>query len=203
MGSEMCIRDRHDYRLLDLISMPLLITLMYVWFYFGPTIGGADVKAIMTISLVAPFTLSFSDDYIMAFDSRGFPYPFVIFMNSLLLYLCIPFFLLIYNIFKGNFEKPYFQMFFGTKMDLQQARESFVWPMQQVIGTKVVFVAFVQQKSNDEKKWNELEKIGINEPWVSLKIPYIIPLALSFFVSALFGDLFSYFLVSPINSLFS
>ena len=105
--------------------MPLLITLMYVWFYFGPTIGGADVKAIMTISLVAPFTLSFSDDYIMAFDSRGFPYPFVIFMNSLLLYLCIPFFLVVYNIFKGNFEKPYFQMFFGTKMDLQQSSRKF------------------------------------------------------------------------------
>ena len=193
----------YDYRMLDLISMPLLIILMYIWFYFGPTIGGADVKAIMTISLVAPFTLSFSDEYIMAFDSRGFPYPFVIFMNSLLLYLCIPFFLVAYNIFKGNFEKPYFQMFFGTKMDLHQARESFVWPMQQVIGNKIVFVAFIQQKSNDEEKWNELEKIGINEPWVSLKIPYIIPLALSFFVSALFGDLFSHFLVSPINSLFS
>ena len=32
--------------------------LMYVWFYFGPTIGGADVKAIMTIGLLTPFTSS-------------------------------------------------------------------------------------------------------------------------------------------------
>ena len=193
----------YDYRLFDLISIPLLIILMYVWFYFGPTIGGADVKAIMTLSLVAPFTFSFNEDYITAFETRGFPYPFVIFMNSLLLYLCIPFLLFGYNILKKNFEQPYFQMFFGTKMDLRQARDSFVWPMQQAIGDKVVFVAFIQQKSNDEEKWDELEKIGIKEPWVSLKIPYIIPLALSFFVSAFFGDLFSHCLVSPINSLFS
>ena len=64
-------------------------------------------------------------------------------------------------------------------------------------------IEIIKPKQILREKWNELEKIGINEPWVSLKIPYIIPLALSFFVSALFGDLFSYFLVSPINSLFS
>ena len=39
--------SKNNYQLIDLISIPLLMILMYIWFYFGPTIGGADVKAIM------------------------------------------------------------------------------------------------------------------------------------------------------------
>ena len=191
-----------DYKLVDVVSISILILLMYVWFYLGPTIGGADVKAIMTIGLVAPFTLSFGSDTFTAFETRGFPYPFVIFMNSLLLYLLIPLSLAVYNTIKGNLEKPYFQIFFGTKMKIDLARESFVWPMQQIIGGKVVMVAFVKNKDDSDNQWDKLEESGVDNPWITFKIPYIIPLALSFFVSAFFGDLFSQYLVSPLNSLF-
>ena len=194
-----------NYKLIDILSISVLMILMYVWYYLGPTIGGADVKAIMTISLVAPFTISINEDPMMAFETRGFPYPFVIFMNSLLLYLLIPIGLALYNIFRGNYgiQKPYFQIFFGIKMPIKDARESFVWPMQQVIGDKVVMVAFVKHKSDSESEWDKLEEKGVTNPWITFKIPYIIPLTLAFFVSALFGDLFSVILVEPINSFFS
>ncbi len=192
-----------DYKLVDVVSISILILLMYVWFYLGPTIGGADVKAIMTIGLVAPFTLSFGGDTFTAFETRGFPYPFVVFMNSLLLYLLIPLSLAVYNIFKGNLEKPYFQIFFGTKMKIDLARESFVWPMQQIIGGKVVMVAFVKNKDDSDTQWDKLEESGVDNPWITFKIPYIIPLALAFVLSVIFGDLFSHYLVAPLNSLFS
>ena len=191
-----------DYKLVDVVSISILILLMYGWFYLGPTIGGADVKAIMTIGLVAPFTLSFGSDTFTAFETRGFPYPFVVFMNSLLLYLLIPLSLAVYNIFKGNLEKPYFQIFFGTKMKIDLARESFVWPMQQIIGGKVVMVAFVKNKDDSDTQWDKLEESGVDNPWITFKIPYIIPLALAFVLSAIFGDLFSHYLVAPLNSLF-
>ena len=103
--------SKNNYQMIDFIAIPLLIILMYIWFYFGPTIGGADVKAIMTISLLTPFSFSFTDESLTAFESRGFPYPFVIFMNSLLLYLLIPIGLAIFNILKGNLESPFFQIF--------------------------------------------------------------------------------------------
>ena len=191
-----------DYKLVDVVSISILILLMYVWFYLGPTIGGADVKAIMTLGLVTPFTLSFSADTFTAFETRGFPYPFVVFMNSLLLYLLIPLSLAVYNIFKGNLEKPYFQIFFGAKMEIGLARESFVWPMQQIIGDKVVMVAFVKNKDDSDPQWDRLEESGVVNPWITFKIPYIIPLALAFVLSAIFGDLFSHYLVAPLNSLF-
>ena len=195
--------SKNNYQLLDFISIPFLMILMYIWFYFGPTIGGADVKAIMAISLITPFSITFTDDSLTAFDDRGFPYPFVIFMNSLLIYLFIPICLAIFNIIKGNIESPFFQIFFGTKMQLNRAKESFVWPMQQVVGKRVVMVAFVKHKSDSDKDWNRLEDEGIDYPWVTLKIPYIIPLALSFVITAFFGDIFSSNIVQPLNSLFS
>tara|TARA_B100001769_G_scaffold56364_1_gene40998 strand:+ start:1452 stop:2375 length:924 start_codon:yes stop_codon:yes gene_type:complete len=195
--------SKNNYQLIDLISIPLLMILMYIWFYFGPTIGGADVKAIMAISLITPFSFSFTDESLTAFDTRGFPYPFVIFMNSLLLYLLIPFSLAFYNIVKGNLESPFFQIFFGTKMELSKARESFVWPMQQAIGEKVIMVAFVKHKLDSDKEWEKLENMGIKNPWITFKVPYIIPLALSFIMTAFFGDIFSTNLVQPLNSLFS
>ena len=191
-----------DYKLVDVVSISILILLMYIWFYLGPTIGGADVKAIMTLGLVAPFTLSFGSDTFTAFETRGFPYPFVVFMNSLLLYLLIPLSLAVYNVIKGNLEKPYFQIFFGTKMKIDLARESFVWPMQQIIGGKVVMVAFVKNKDDSDTQWDKLEESGVDNPWITFKIPYIIPLALAFVLSAIFGDLFSHYLVAPLNSLF-
>jgi hypothetical protein len=190
-----------NYKLLDIISISVLMILMYVWFYFGPTIGGADVKAIMTIGLLTPFTFSINEDPLMAFETRGFPYPFVVFMNSLLLYLLIPIILFFYNLISNNIEKPYFQMFFGTKMSLEKARDSFVWPMQQVIGDKVIMVAFVKHKSDTESQWGKLEEKGIVNPWITFKIPYIIPLTLAFITSAILGDLFSTYLVEPINSI--
>ena len=194
--------SKNNYQLIDLISIPLLMILMYIWFYFGPTIGGADVKAIMAIILITPFSFSFTGESLAAFDTRGFPYPFVIFMNSLLLYLLIPFSLAFYNVAKGNLESPFFQIFFGTKMELSKARESFVWPMQQVIGEKVIMVAFVKHKLDSDKEWEKLENMGIKNPWITFKVPYIIPLALSFIITAFFGDIFSTNLVQPLNSLF-
>ena len=193
--------QENDYRIIDILSISVLMLLMYAWFYFGPTIGGADVKAIMTIGLVVPFTISMDSGALTAFETRGFPYPFVIFMNSLLLYLLIPIGLLIYNIFKTNIDSPYFQMLFGTKMSIADARKSFVWPMQQVVGGKVLLVTFIKHKLDSDKEWAKLEEAGITNPWISFKIPYIIPLTLSFIVSFVFGDLFSVYLVEPLNSL--
>ena len=34
----------NNYQLIDFIAIPFLMILMYIWFYFGPTIGGAAVS---------------------------------------------------------------------------------------------------------------------------------------------------------------
>ena len=68
---------------------------------------------------------------------------------------------------------------------------------------KVIMVAFVKHKLDSDKEWEKLENMGIKNPWITFKVPYIIPLALSFIITAFFGDIFSTNLVQPLNSLFS
>jgi len=63
-------------------------------------------------------------------------------------------------------------------------------------------VAFVKHKLDSEKEWKKLEEHGIKNPWITFKIPYIIPLAFSFILTAFFGDLFSSNIVQPLNSFF-
>ncbi|MEE3208312.1 MAG: hypothetical protein VX239_05205, partial [Candidatus Thermoplasmatota archaeon] len=51
-------------------------------------------------------------------------------------------------------------------------------------------------------EWDALATAGVMHPWVSLKIPYIIPLFGGFLLSAFVGDLFSVLLVAPLGELF-
>lgn len=194
--------SENSLRAVDLFSISLLIILMYVWYYYGPTIGGADVKAIMTLALLVPFNPSINPDIITAFDSRGFPFPFVVFMNSLLVYLAIPLTLFILNMIRGDFSSPYLQMFVGVRMPISDARNSFVWPLERIINGKKVLTAYVTRGEPEDKIWNSLEEAGIDKPWVSLKVPYIIPLTIGLIFSILIGDLFTTVLVAPLQNLF-
>ena len=194
--------SENSLRAVDLFSVSLLIIFMYVWYYYGPTIGGADVKAIMTLALLVPFSPSINSNLITAFDSRGFPFPFVVFMNSLLVYLAIPLSLFLLNIGRRDISSPYLQMFVGIRMPISEARNSFVWPLERIINGKKILTAYVVRGEPEDKIWNSLEEAGIDRPWVSLKVPYIIPLTIGMILSILIGDLFTTLLVAPLQNLF-
>jgi hypothetical protein len=177
------------------------MVMMYGWYYFGPTIGGADVKALLTVAVLVPFAPD-AGATLHAFGDQGFPFPWVVFMNSLLLYLAIPVGLLAWNIAHGDLEKPWLQALLGVRMELEQARDSYVWPMTRVVGDRTVLAPMVNRDLYLPSEWDALAAAGIERPWVSLKIPYIIPLFGAFLLSAFVGDLFSELLVAPLGELF-
>ena len=47
-----------------------------------------------------------------------------------------------------------------------------------------------------------IDAAGVERPWVSLKIPYIIVLFGAFLLAAFVGDLFTELLVAPLGDLF-
>ena len=185
----------------DLVAALALMVMMYGWYYFGPTIGGADVKALLTVAVLVPFAPD-AGATLHAFGDQGFPFPWVVFMNSLLLYLAIPIGLLAWNIAHGDLEKPWLQALLGMRMDLTKARDSHVWPMTRVVGGRTVLAPMVNRDLYLPSEWDALATAGIKRPWVSLKIPYIIPLVGAFLLSAFVGDLFSELLVAPLGELF-
>ena len=185
----------------DLVAALALMAMMYGWYYYGPTIGGADVKALLTVAVLVPFAPD-AGATLHAFGEQGFPFPWVVFMNSLLLYLAIPVGLLAWNIAHGDLEKPWLQALLGVRMPLAQARDSHVWPMTRVVGGRTVLAPMVQRGLDLPAEWDALDVADIERPWVSLKIPYIIPLFGAFLLAAFVGDLFSELLVAPLGELF-
>jgi preflagellin peptidase FlaK len=120
------------------------------------------------------------------------PYTWVIFSNALILFLLIPLSLLLYNLTKRNFEFPHLLM--GYKMKIEKAKKSFVWPLEKIKDGKRK-ISYMPKDFNIEGELKLFEKEGIREIWITPKIPFMIPLLASFFVSFIFGDILTYLLM--------
>jgi len=153
-----------------LITLPIAFSL----FLFG--MGGADAKALIALSFLVPL---FPKIGIFPLWKAPvlFPFPLIIFINSLLLFLAIPFFLLFYNIAKKNAEFPY--CFFGYKMKAEKARH--VWSMESIVDGK-------RKKSILPQKNVDIASFGDEEIWVTPKVPFFIPLTIGYIISFLLGD---------------
>ena len=170
--------------IIQLIFIPIIIALMYVLFQLRLLFGGADAKAVMTLAILVPI-----QPMIMEFPLWGnsfMPYSWVIFSNALILFLFIPLSLLIYNIFKKNIEFPH--CILGYKMNIEKAKQSFVWPLEKIKNGKRKF-SYMPKNNNVDKDFKTFEKQGIKEIWVTPKIPFMIPLLASFLVSFFLGDI--------------
>jgi hypothetical protein len=74
--------------------------------------------------------------------------------------------------------------------------------MTRVVGGRTVLAPMVRRELDLPAEWDALDAAGVERPWVSLKIPYIIPLFGAFLLAAFVGDLFSELLVAPLGELF-
>jgi len=81
-------------------------------------------------------------------------------------------------------------MLFGTRMSIEDAKKKHVWPMERVDGGKVRTVLF--PRSDDEADWDALREAGIDRPWVTPKVPFLVPLTLAVPFSLLLGNLLLY-----------
>ena len=81
-------------------------------------------------------------------------------------------------------------------MNIQKAKEKFVWPLEKIKDGKRKFV-YMPKEFDVEKELAEFEKQGINDIWVTPKIPFMIPLLVGFITSFIIGDI----LFSLINSI--
>ena len=170
-----------DYLYLSII--PLMFAVAYLLFRTGIIFGGADAKAIMALSLLVPFWPSLQN---FPLWQSIMPFPWVIFSNSVLLFLLIPPSLFISNIIKRNLEFPYCLL--GYKINIKKAKEKHVWPLERIINGKRKFV-YMSTDEDSKKQIRELEKAGKIEIWVTPKIPFMIPLLIGFILSFILGDI--------------
>jgi len=173
----------------QLAFIPVIIVIMYIFFQLRLIFGGADAKAVMALAILIPLQPVIFN--LPLWDKSFMPYTWIIFSNALILFLLIPLSLLLYNTSKRNFEFPHILM--GYKMKIEEAKKSFVWPLEKIINGKRK-ISYMPKEFDVENELKEFDKQGIKELWVTPKIPFMIPLLASFLVSFIFGDILTYLL---------
>lgn len=174
---------------LYLIFIPIMIVIVYVMFQMRLIFGGADAKALMALAVLIPiqpeiYGFPMSDSTIPAFS-------WVVFFNSLLVFMFIPIGLCILNIIRRDIKFPH--VFLGYKMSIENAHETFVWPLEKFIDGKLKMVYMPKEFDMDEEL-NEFERQNIKRIWVTPKIPFMIPLLIGFICAFIFGDFLNVFL---------
>lgn len=167
-----------------LVFIPIMIGLMFVFFQLRLIFGGADAKALMAIAVLVPLQPEILEFPLL----KGSPMPFSwsIFSNSVLLFLLIPISLLIFNLIKRNIEFPY--LFLGYKMNTEKALQKFIWPLEKIVDGKRKFT-YLPSEFDAKEEIIELKKSGLEEIWVTPKIPFMIPLFAGFICAFIFGDI--------------
>jgi preflagellin peptidase FlaK len=178
-----------------LVFIPIMIVLVYFLFQMRLIFGGADAKALMALAILVPLPPIINS--IPLWKNSIMPAPWIIFSNSVVLFLFIPLSLLIFNAVKRNIEFPYCLL--GYKMTIEKAKEKFVWPLEKIKDGKRKFM-YMPKDFDTQKELEEFEKRGMNEIWVTPKIPFMIPLLAGFIASFILGDILFY-LINAIRSM--
>ncbi|MBU1941493.1 MAG: hypothetical protein KKC68_06925, partial [Candidatus Thermoplasmatota archaeon] len=168
--------------------------LMYLLFQVRLVFGGADAKALMALALLVPLQPLIEPFPLWRAPVIAFPGSWIIFSNSVILFLFIPLSLFIYNVHKRDITFPH--CFLGYRMNLNLAEQKFVWPLEKIKDGKKIF-SYRPSTFDSKEEYKVLKQHGIKTIWVTPKIPFMIPLLLGFITTFILGD----FLTALLNAL--
>ena len=169
-----------------ILFIPLMIGFIYLLFQLRLVFGGADAKALMALAILVPLQPMIYHLPIWEVATFTFPGSWIIFSNSVILFLFIPLSLFVYNLIKRDIAFP--QVFLGYQMSVAEAKTKFVWPLEKILDGKRVF-SYRPSTFEIEKDIKLFEKEGIKKIWVTPKIPFMIPLLAGFIATFLLGDI--------------
>jgi len=168
-----------------LLFIPIIIILMYALFQMRLIFGGADAKAMMALALLVPVMPTLNS---FPLWPSFMPWSWVIFANSVILFLAIPISLFVYNAAKRDLSMPY--AFLGYKMTVEDAKQKFVWPLEKFVDGKRKF-SRIPEDFDETTFLKAFEDAGITEIWVTPKIPFMVPLLAGFLTAFFLGDIIS------------
>lgn len=176
----------------------LLVAGIFAFLLYILNFGGADVKAIISISILFP-TFPLLSLFHLRLPIMQVP-PLDIFVlsmltNSLLIALLAPISLLFYNLCKRDFSPL---MFLGYKVEIPALRRKKNFKLMQEVegeGSEIKKRYIWGGVEPTEEVLSRLEEMGrdkrINEVWITPELPFIVYLTAGFFTTVVYGDLIS------------
>ena len=172
------------------VGMPVaasitIVILYYAMYAAGRSVGGADVKCLMSLAVCFPV---YPNDALLwespdAVSSLLLSPSFSIFALALLLSMSSALITAIRNIRRGRICPS---MFGTLRMDVSEAYGSFVWPVERIEGgAKIRCPSCIDDKVD---VLDELRKAGHHTVLVTPMIPFLLPIAVAAGIILLFGN---------------
>lgn len=175
----------------SLVMILVVMLFSFILYFFYILHGGADAKAVITLAILLPFypeIPSLTHRAISPEVATGmeifFPFTLVILLNASLIMLIFPIVNFGLNLYKKDIDFP--KMFFGYKKRINEVKDSFFWPMQYYEDGKLK-TELLPRSETDERirslKYHDMEMV-----WVTPKIPFIVPIFISYIISFFIGN---------------
>ena len=184
----------NDIYFLGLFTAPAMILVCYGLYYTRVLRGGADAKAIMSISILMPYYPILNGMPLISMGSQFldvtsvlFPFGLLVLMNASILFLFSPLAFLFYNIKRGDVRFP--QCLFGYRVDIDRVKR-FVWVMERLEDDELKISIFPKRRERKRETIRKLKEFGLKKVWVTPQIPFIVPITIGFILSFLIGNIF-------------
>ncbi len=180
----------------ELMVVPIMFLIFILLYQFDVIKGGADAKALIALSIMFPTYPQFASIPLIPvpFETAQFvlPFPLLILFNAALLTLAVPVAMLVLNASRRQFRFP--AMLFGYVMTIDEARKSYVWPMERLEDGERRLRLFPGPSEDTNADLDRLAESGASEIWVTPKVPFLIPITASLMFSVVVGNLLFLFL---------
>ncbi len=184
-----------DIPTIQLLSIPMMIIIGYIFFYTGLIHGGADAKAFMSIAILVPFLPTIGDvipmiqypENMVEIMPMMFPFAFLVLMNAAIISV-IGFVLFMFMLNMKRKDHLFPALFFGYKMNIIDVPKKFVWLMEVVRDEEIVMYLFGKRKADTKEELVKLKEFGISDVWVTPKLPFIVPMFIGFIFSFIIGN---------------
>jgi len=174
------------------LTIPAMILLGLGFYMTGLLHGGADLKALMAITLITPLYPALAGLPLTPMDPRLapaletlFPFSLAVLTNAALLFVVSPIAMVAVNVRRGTVRFPH--ALFGYLVPIDRVPR-FAWLMERMEGGRRRHQLLPRRTDDRRETLDGLLAAGAKDVWVIPQIPFIIPMTIGFVVGFVFGN---------------
>ena len=172
------------------LAVPIMMLFIVVLYMLDVIRGGADAKALLSLTILFPFYPVLGSFPILHSDAPSaeiiLPFSFVILLTAAVVVCILPLGFLAKNLASRDFQYPL--AFLGYRMESSEIEKGHVWLMERIQDGKHVTSARTRRDEDLRKEAEALSNAGYKRVWVTPKIPFIVPMTASIILSSIIGN---------------
>lgn len=174
-----------------LLAIPIIMFFVVVMYMLDIVRGGADAKALISLSILFPFYPAFGSlPFIHGETSAAetlLPFSFSILVNAAIIVALTPLVFLARNLSRKEFAFPLGLL--GYKLDTAEIANKHVWLMESIMDGKLVTHVRPRKQEDQKADIELLASSGYKRVWVTPKIPFIVPMLVSLILTTVVGNI--------------